>query len=143
MDPDPLVVRVATRFAAHRQTLIKVNAPVDEGVAEVVSTLSLFPVITLDSCQGNDINHKAEISFRHADSDMASEIGATEARHRAADFFVWLTEQIGHWFPFNRSDRPRLLAECYGRERLQFTFTWDNTKSPEIAKMLREIASGL
>ena len=139
---DPLVHRVAARFASHKQVLVKVNAPVDEGVSEVVAALSLLPVITLSSCEGNRETHKAEINFRHADSDMASEIGETEARHRAADFFVWLTEQIGHRFPFERSDRPRLIAECYGRERLQFTFAWDNTKSTEIANILRDIALG-
>lgn len=143
MNSDSLVQRVAARFVAHRQILIKVNALVDEGVSEVVSALSLLPVITLASCQGDQVVHEAEINFRHADSDMTSEIGETEARHRAADFFVWLTDQVNRRIPFENGDRPRLTAECYGHERLQFTLAWDNRRSLEVAQILRNIASGM
>jgi hypothetical protein len=39
----------------HRQIWTKVNAPVDEGVAELVSLLNSFPnVQTVESCQGTD-----------------------------------------------------------------------------------------
>ena len=38
----------------HSTTWAKVNAPVDEGIAEVVELLSAIPGLqTLDSCQGD------------------------------------------------------------------------------------------
>lgn len=38
----------------HRQKFIKVNVPVDEGVAELIAALSAFPRLqTISSCQGN------------------------------------------------------------------------------------------
>lgn len=37
----------------HKQTWVKINAPVDEGVAELIETLSSFPKLqTIESCQG-------------------------------------------------------------------------------------------
>jgi hypothetical protein len=143
MNFDPIISRVAARFAVgHQQTLVKVNTPVDEGISEVVSALSQLPVITVSSCEGNDKDHEAIVQFRHADSDIVSEGSEAEARHRAADFFVWLTQQINKRMPFERSDHPRLITECYGHERLQFTLTWDNRTTSELAKVLREIGSG-
>ena len=38
----------------HKQTWVKVNAPVDFGIASIVSALSGFPELeTLESCEGN------------------------------------------------------------------------------------------
>jgi hypothetical protein len=40
-------------MTAHKQTWVKVNAPVDEGIAPLIEALSQFPgVRTLDSCEG-------------------------------------------------------------------------------------------
>lgn len=40
-------------MTAHRQTWVKVNAPVDEGIAPLIEALSQFSgVRTLDSCEG-------------------------------------------------------------------------------------------
>lgn len=37
----------------HIQTWVKVNAPVDEGIAELIEALSAFPKLqTIESCQG-------------------------------------------------------------------------------------------
>lgn len=37
----------------HKQSWIKINAPVDDGVADLVSSLSAFPRLqTIESCQG-------------------------------------------------------------------------------------------
>lgn len=42
-------------MAAHPQRWIKVNAPVDEGVAGLISALANFPALeTVESCAGND-----------------------------------------------------------------------------------------
>ena len=42
-------------MAAHTQTWVKVNAPVDEGVRGIVSALAEFPALeTVESCEGNE-----------------------------------------------------------------------------------------
>ena len=51
----------------HRQTFVKVNAPVDEGIAELISTLSEIEGLeTLESCEG-DFETDAFIVFRLGD----------------------------------------------------------------------------
>jgi hypothetical protein len=41
-------------MTAHPQVWVKVNAPVDKGVAELISALSLFSKLqTIESCQGD------------------------------------------------------------------------------------------
>jgi hypothetical protein len=41
--------------APHRQVFVKVNAPVDEGVAPLIEALGLFPALeTVESCEGNN-----------------------------------------------------------------------------------------
>jgi len=43
----------AAARVAHKQVFVKVNAPVDEQVADLVTALSAFPhVVTVESCQG-------------------------------------------------------------------------------------------
>jgi hypothetical protein len=40
-------------MTTHKQTWVKVNAPVDKGIAPLIEALSRFPdVRTLDSCEG-------------------------------------------------------------------------------------------
>ena len=40
-------------MTAHEQVWVKVNAPVDKGIADLVSALALFPKLqTIESCQG-------------------------------------------------------------------------------------------
>ncbi len=49
---------------SHRQVFVKVNAPVDEGMAEVVRLLSRIPGLeTVESCQGYS-GEKAFVSFQ-------------------------------------------------------------------------------
>ena len=49
----------------HEQTWVKVNAPVDRGIAEVVRLLSTIPSLeTLDSCEGRP-GGKAHVIFRY------------------------------------------------------------------------------
>ncbi len=48
---------------SHRQVFVKVNAPVDEGIAEVVGLLSQVPGLeTIESCQGDP--KRAFVLFR-------------------------------------------------------------------------------
>jgi len=54
--------------AGHQQVWVKINAPVDEGIALLIEALSLFPPLqTSSSCQGHD-NRAASITFRYGDS---------------------------------------------------------------------------
>ena len=56
------------RIATHPQTWIKVNAPVDEGVAEIVSMLnSVEGLETLQSCQGGPGEREGYVYFACGD----------------------------------------------------------------------------
>ncbi|MFH2057232.1 MAG: hypothetical protein ABIJ61_14840 [bacterium] len=47
----------------HKQTWVKVNAPVDDGIASLVMALNEFEgIITVDSCQGTE-NEPAYVFF--------------------------------------------------------------------------------
>ncbi len=51
----------------HKQIYVKVNTPVDEGVAELIEALSLFPKLkTSESCE-EDSPGKAWVSFYYGD----------------------------------------------------------------------------
>ena len=62
---------------SHQQTWVKVNAPVDERVAELIEALSAFPKLqTFASCQGgwprsdtDKEGHPAEVFFRYGSED--------------------------------------------------------------------------
>jgi hypothetical protein len=61
-------------MAAHPQTWIKVNAPVDEGVAEIVSVLnSVDGLETLQSCQGEPGSSDGYVYFACGDWKRLSE----------------------------------------------------------------------
>lgn len=52
----------------HREVPVKVNAWVDEGIADLVSVLSeLEGLVTLESCQGDGGEHDAFVVFRYGD----------------------------------------------------------------------------
>lgn len=54
--------------ASHRQVWVKVNAPVDEGVAGLVSALSKVDGLeTIESCQGSPDGSPAFVFFRLGD----------------------------------------------------------------------------
>jgi len=55
-------------MATHPQTWIKVNAPVDEGVAEIVSILNTVDGLeTLQSCQGEPGDREGYVYFACGD----------------------------------------------------------------------------
>lgn len=67
----------------HRTVLVKVNAPVDEGIAEIVTALNAFPgLYTTQSCQGRE-NGYGFVWFRYGDT-----------LYEAVDFFVWFSKQV-------------------------------------------------
>jgi len=52
-------------MASHRQSWVKVNAPVDRGIQGLVAALSAFPSLeTVESCEGNK-GHGAWVCFRY------------------------------------------------------------------------------
>ena len=62
----------------HKQTWVKVNAPVGEGVAELILALSSFPKLrTFESCQ-EDNEHPAVVFFSYADSNVDDDISWRE-----------------------------------------------------------------
>lgn len=55
-------------MATHEQTWVKVNAPVDSKIADIVSLLnSVDGLETLDSCQGDPGEREAYIYFSYGD----------------------------------------------------------------------------
>ncbi len=61
-------------MAAHLQTWIKVNAPVDEGVADIVATLNTVDGLeTLQSCQGDPTEKDGYVYFACGDWKRLSE----------------------------------------------------------------------
>ncbi len=57
----------------HKQTWVKVNTLVDEGIADLVGLLSSFPELrTIESCQG-DAEHPAIVFFSYADNGAEDE----------------------------------------------------------------------
>jgi hypothetical protein len=61
-------------MAAHPQVWVKVNAPVDAGVAEIVSMLnSVEGLETLQSCQGDPGEREGYVYFGMGDWKTASE----------------------------------------------------------------------
>jgi hypothetical protein len=63
----------------HKQVWIKVNAPIDEGIAELIEALSSFPMLqTIESCQGDaaepvsgEEGQPAKIFFYYGQHDHA------------------------------------------------------------------------
>jgi hypothetical protein len=51
-------------MSTHRQVPVKVNALVDDGIAELVTALSDIGLITTESCQGNPGTRSACVYFR-------------------------------------------------------------------------------
>jgi hypothetical protein len=59
----------------HREVPVKVNAWVDEGVADLVSALSeIDGLITLESCQGDPGEREAFVIFRYGDWQQCGEL---------------------------------------------------------------------
>ena len=59
----------------HREVPVKVNAWVDEGIADLVSALSeIEGLVTLESCQGDAGEHDAFVVFRYGDWRQRGEL---------------------------------------------------------------------
>jgi len=59
----------------HREVPVKVNAWVDEGIADLVSALSQIEgLVTLESCQGDAGERDAFVVFRYGDWRQCGEL---------------------------------------------------------------------
>ncbi|HLX55195.1 MAG TPA: hypothetical protein VKR58_14725, partial [Aquella sp.] len=53
----------------HSTTIVKVNAPIDVGVARLVEAFNISPLIqTIDSCEDDGILNKARVTFLYKKS---------------------------------------------------------------------------
>ena len=112
---------------SHTNAFVKVNAPVDAGIAPVVEALSLFPkVCTTASCEGKLATGGGFVWFRYgADDDNA---------HDAADFLCWLGCELS-------GRRCELTAEWGGGQSLRFCLSLPKTEVAAVAQVLRDAAS--
>ncbi len=124
--PDPANDDSRNSRPRHPQVLVKVNTPVDAGIAPVIAALNEFPKLhtTYNSQGGN--GRQAYVWFRYGD-----DIDET------AEFVVWLSTRL--------ADLPgvRLIARL-SRARvtpsLMVTLRLDPARLPVLAARLREIA---
>lgn len=106
----------------HKTVLVKVNSPVDEGIAGVVAALNEIPnLYTTQSCQGRDDSY-AFVWFRYGKNV-----------HEAADFLVWLTRAVG------MPRTVRILAEWGGGEQLRIELRCEHRAILELAERLKAI----
>lgn len=107
----------------HQTVLVKVNAPVDEGIAGVVAALNEFPnLYTTQSCQGRDDGY-AFVWFRYG-KDV----------HESADFLVWFSKRI------SIVPGVRVLAEASG-STMRLELRIEHPAIHEAANRLREMVS--
>jgi len=84
----------------HRQVWVKVNAPVDAGIAPVVAALSeIDGVCTAASCEGYssvDEEPQANVIFTFARSDPALANSALQGppRKEPAEFAIWFGREL-------------------------------------------------
>ncbi len=96
---------------SHKQVEVKVNAPVDEGIAPLVEALSSIDgLITIESCQGG--KEEAFVDFLYGETWQ--ELGAVAERLasmlRPLDLCCGYSVII-EWFGSNDRPRGRLLTQ--------------------------------
>jgi hypothetical protein len=105
---------------SHRQVFTRVNAPVDEGLAALVSALSEFPTLcTLSSCEG-----AAFVTFRFG-----------RALDDQAVFLCWLSNQI--------VGVGNLSAEWGGRASLVFNLSCPPSSVTSLTSRISSILKSI
>jgi hypothetical protein len=138
--PEPLVRRVVARYAAlsdhHTSEFVRVNAPVDSGIAEVVAALANFPKLcTISSTQGNDEDHGANVRFRYG---IGEGFDDKKTLHESAEFFAWFSRELFKRIPLENA---RVTAEAFAQVHLDFKLTFDNRITEKLAQAIRDIAN--
>ena len=115
-------------MATHPQTWIKVNAPVDEGVAEIVSILNTVDGLeTLQSCQGEPGNREGYVYFACGDWRRVSQ-------------FVF--ERIGPKLKERLDDDATLTIEASTAEEPMAKLSFKAEATGMVASALREVLLG-
>lgn len=105
---------------AHRPTIVKVNAEVDEGIAPLVAALSEFPALrTLNSCEG-----AAFVDFR-----------VNGTLEEQAVFLCWLSRQI--------IGLGNLTAEWGGRDSLLYSLRCSPAAITSLASRIAQVSIAL
>jgi hypothetical protein len=125
----------------HRQVWVKVNAPVDEGVAELVDALSTFPGLsTVASCQGHSGGGEEPVGsvvFLYAPKD-ASRARYEEWRkpsREPASFGVWLGQELRRAVQDDAE-----VSVSYSHCPPQLTLTVRETAIAGVSRVLRRLA---
>jgi len=112
-------------MATHPQTWIKVNAPVDEGVAEIVSILNTVDGLeTLQSCQGEPGNREGYVYFACGDWRRVSQ-------------FVF--ERIGPKLKERLDDDATLTIEASTAEEPMAKLSFKAEASDMVVSALKEV----
>lgn len=112
---------------AHPQTWIKVNAPVDEGVAEIVSVLnSVDGLETLQSCQGDPGEKEGYVYFA---------CGTWEEVCR----FVF--QKLGSKFKKRVDDEATLIVEATGADFPMAKLSFRAEATSMVVSALKEVLS--
>jgi hypothetical protein len=112
-------------MATHPQTWIKVNAPVDEGVAEIVSLLNnIEGIVTLDSCQGDPGDRRGYVYFSCGEWKRLSQV---------------VFEQIGPALKGRLDDDATLTVEATNADEPMAKLSFRAEASGMVASALKEM----
>ena len=110
---------------AHPQTWVKVNAPVDEGVAEIVAVLNTVDGLeTLQSCQGDPGESDGYVYFACGDWRHVSQ-------------FVF--EQVGPELKRQLDEDARLVIEATNAEEPMAKLSFRADAAGMVASALKEV----
>lgn len=112
---------------AHAQVPVKVNAYVDEGVADLVAALATVPgLVTVDSCQGRPDRHEAWVMFRMIGWRDAGEV---------------LFDKLLPALPESLRGVCVLKLEAFGSEFAFATMSCQPDSLPELTTIVRRVLS--
>lgn len=116
-------------MTAHPQTWVKVNAPVDNGVAQLVSALSAIPDLeTLESCQGDADGGPAFVLFRYGDWRTCAE---------------FIFERLLPALPPELRADTMVLLRAYDTDNAMGELRLDPAAIPALTDRLREVCQDL
>lgn len=125
IQPEPLDGKSKPPMAAHPQRWIKVNAPIDEGVAEIVELLNQVDGLeTLQSCQGEPGYRDGYVYFACGDWKRLSQ-------------FVF--ERIGPTLKEKLDEDATLTVEATNAEEPMAKLTFRAEASGMVVSALKEV----
>jgi len=110
---------------SHEQVWVKVNAPVDQGVAEVVSLLnSVSGLETLQSCQGDTGGRDAYVYFAYGNWTELCRL---------------VFEEVGPALKQKLDEDARLMVEATSADRPTAKLTFRAEATGIVASVLRDV----